>query len=195
MGGGNSKPRVFNITINVYDLTSNELNGAITSIIGGGIHHSGIQINSTEYAFGGGGSGTGVWEQRPREIPENFGGESGSVPSFSRSHEIGTVTMTKKQLKGLLSNLRKEYPSSRYHLLNCNCNHFTADVCKRLGLTAPEYLNKAANVGSSIMNFGMGLMNAFGNMLEEQQHRNNNGNRLNGESSNNNGGPDIQIVD
>ena len=169
MGGGSSKLRLLKVTVNVYDLTEDKLNTVISSVIGGGIHHSGVQIDNIEYAFGGGSStGTGVWTQQPQRIPEkSFGGaDTNNVPVCARQHDIGSVNISKKQLTQLLNQLRKEYPSSRYNLLTCNCNHFTADLCQRLGLQAPDYLNKAAETGAAIVSFGLGLMNVFGSMLE-----------------------------
>jgi hypothetical protein len=199
MGGGSSKPKNYNVTVNVYDLASNDLNGALSSIIGGGLHHSGIQINNIEYAFGGGsGNSTGVWKQQPQRIPSNSSNVSanGKVPpTFSRSHELGQVTMTKHQMQELFQTLSTEYPCSRYDLISCNCNHFTADACRRLGLHAPDYLNKVANTGEKIMNFGLGMLSAFGSMLEEQNTHGRNGNGSVGGSNSNAGGPEFQIVE
>jgi len=173
MGGGSSRPVRLKIIVNVYDLAGGDLNNILTSAVGGGLHHSGVQIGKKEFAFGGGGSsGTGVWTQEPRILPKT--GSQEKAP-FSRSHEIGEVLLSKKDLKKLLSELQRDYPLSRYDLMTCNCNHFTHDVCQRLGLQAPEYLNKMANTGESIVNFGLGLLSAFGNMLEaenqEQEQR------------------------
>lgn len=166
-------------------------------ISGGGLHHSGIQIGNTEYAFGGGSqNGAGVWHQKPRLIPTNLADE-GKVPMYSRSHEIGICKISPKQLKSLVQQLQQEYPTSRYSLLKCNCNHFTRDVCHRLGFPAPEldYLNKAANAGESIMNFGIGLLNAFGSAMESSNNEQSivgNSNRATRSSSS---GPDIEIVE
>ena len=205
MGGGSSKPKRFKVSVNVYDLASDSTNQFVSTFLGGGLHHSGIQIQNTEYAFGGGGSGSGVWSQRPREIPQNLA-DKGNVPKFSRVHELGVVSISIRDLNKLLASLRSEYPSSRYSLLQCNWNHFTKDVCTRLGLDAPEldYLNKAANAGSSILQFGLGLMSAMSNMLEQNNHLLNNGS-VNGNSNQhgntassttiNSTGPDIQIVE
>lgn len=196
MGGGTSKPKKYNVTVNVYDLASNDLNGALSSIVGGGLHHSGIQINNTEYAFGGGsGNSTGVWKQQPQRIPSNNVSANGNVPSCSRSHDLGQVTMTKRQMQELFQTLSTEYPCSRYDLISCNCNHFTADACRRLGLQAPDYLNKVANTGEKIMNFGLGMLSAFGSMLEEQNKQGRNGNGSVGGSNSNAGGPEFQIVE
>ena len=98
-------------------------------------------------------------------------------------------------MQELFQTLSTEYPCSRYDLISCNCNHFTADACRRLGLQAPDYLNKVANTGEKIMNFGLGMLSAFGSMLEEQNKQGRNGNGSVGGSNSNAGGPEFQIVE
>ena len=73
MGSGQTKPveaketggRGPEVFLNIYVPTNGQ-----QSVMGMGIYHTGIQIGSVEYAYGGGSVATnGIYEQRPKEAP------------------------------------------------------------------------------------------------------------------------------
>lgn len=73
--------RLYPVRLNVYNLSP--VNDYI-SWLGVGFYHSGLEIDGREWTFGSGeGSGTGVFECRPRE-----------VPGFRASIELGELDMS-----------------------------------------------------------------------------------------------------
>ena len=76
MGASGTKPAQFPVKLNVYNLAGGNMSDAIISAVaGGGLYHTGLEIDGVEYAFGGGnGKGSGVWAQQPHKLPSCFGG-------------------------------------------------------------------------------------------------------------------------
>jgi len=136
--GGSSQGtgRVYAVRLNVYDLSP--VNEYI-AWLGLGVYHSGLEVDGREWTFGSGeGSGTGVFECRPRE-----------VPNFRKAVELGELDMTSMQIEKLVWDLARGYPGSRYNLLTCNCNHFATELAARLGAeTVPPWVNRLAYIGA-----------------------------------------------
>lgn len=57
--------------------------------------------------------------------------------------------MSRSQVHTSIEDLAEDYHGDTYHLIIKNCNHFTADVCKRLtGKPVPGWVNRLARLGS-----------------------------------------------
>mmetsp|Transcript_50609 Transcript_50609/g.83902 ORF Transcript_50609/g.83902 Transcript_50609/m.83902 type:complete len:229 (+) Transcript_50609:79-765(+) len=128
--------RLYPVSLNVYDLSP--LNDYI-SWLGIGLYHSGLEVDGREWTFGSGsGSGTGVFECRPRE-----------VPGFRQAVPLGNLDMTSLNIEKTAWDLARDYPGSRYHLLTCNCNHFATELAERLGTEpVPGWVNRLAAWGA-----------------------------------------------
>lgn len=102
-------------------------------------YHSGLEVDGREWTFGSGeGTGTGVFECRPRE-----------VPGFRRSVPLGDLDMTSMEIERIAWDLARDYPGRKYNLLTCNCNHFASELAARLGAgPVPGWVNRLAAVGA-----------------------------------------------
>jgi hypothetical protein len=116
------------VYVNVYDLQARgsaaagqaSMNGAM----GLGAYHSGIQVFNTEFSFGGDPSGknsnqTGVFAVNPKSaLP---------MSQFHKQHIVGHLPAgtRQQQVFALINAMKPKYPMSRYHLVKCNCNHFS----------------------------------------------------------------------
>jgi len=130
------------IFVNVYEPVNNDQ----MQVPGFGIYHSGVQVYGAEYTFAGGESGTstGVYSQAPRFTPTNYPWK------FKESIEVGETTLTKNEIKDLITVLKIEFTQNSYHLVNRNCNHFSEALCKSLGVSYPNWINRAAKFGSAL---------------------------------------------
>jgi len=108
-----TRPTVY---LNVYNLTMPSPPPSLvtfTSMLastGLGLHHSGVQVGTTEYAFGGHcEGGTGVFEVRPRRAP---GAE------FRESIELGACVYSAAEVKEIVRALGVAWPGAGYNLLS-----------------------------------------------------------------------------
>ena len=159
MGASGTKPAQFPVKLNVYNLAGGNMSDAIISAVaGGGLYHTGLEIDGVEYAFGGGhGKGSGVWAQQPHKLPACFGGAT-----FKEAVNMGvTEPLTRKDLHVIMHQMAREWRMSQYNMLTRNCHHFTTALCARLGITAepPEWINQLADKGASI-GVSLGIINA-----------------------------------
>ena len=124
------------VLLNVYDLSP--LNAAFLNHAGCGVHHSGVEINGTEYSFAG---GAGVFEDSPRMA-------GGAV--FSHQVEMGAFEGTQSDVKAAIHALGDaDFGPDGYNVLTNNCNHFGDALCRSLvGVGVPTYVNRAAYFGS-----------------------------------------------
>mmetsp|Transcript_2337 Transcript_2337/g.3876 ORF Transcript_2337/g.3876 Transcript_2337/m.3876 type:complete len:195 (-) Transcript_2337:778-1362(-) len=125
------------VYLNVYDLTQHN---AYTYCLGVGIFHAGVEVYSTEYAYGGHEFDyTGVFATNPRDAP-------GQV-LFRESVYVGDTDLTQEEVHQVIVKMGQDYKGNRYHLLQRNCNHFAADVVHRLtGQRQPSWINRAAGL-------------------------------------------------
>ena len=64
---------------------------------------------------------------------------------------LGTVNYTSSKVKDIVNSLRDDFQGERYHLLNHNCNCFSESLTfALLNKNIPSYVNRLANIGSSI---------------------------------------------
>ena len=119
------------------------------SIPGFGVYHTGIELSESgvEYCYAGGPNapGSGVQQQRPKATPD------ASQWRYKESIDLGRTDKSAAQISALLSALSAEFAARDYDVVHRNCNHFTAEVSKRLGLKYPAHINRAATWGSFFM--------------------------------------------
>lgn len=122
------------VFLNVYDLSP--ANDCLYPA-GFGVHHSGVEVLGSEYAFGSGG---GIFDSTPKEAAQ---------AKFRESILLGTIEGGSSQLKSVISQLRNEFKSDNYNILTRNCNHFAnALVFALLGRQIPPHINRVAYIGS-----------------------------------------------
>ncbi|KAI8469547.1 MAG: PPPDE putative peptidase domain-containing protein [Monoraphidium minutum] len=123
------------VRLNVYDLTPQ--NG-YTYWCGVGVFHTGVEVYSVEYAYGGHEYDvSGVFCTAPLEAP-------GAV-LYRESVYMGETDLTPAQVQALVQQMGQQYRGNAYHLLQSNCNHFASDLCMQLvGRPAPTWINRLA---------------------------------------------------
>lgn len=67
---------------------------------------------------------------------------------------MGKTRMSKKEVDALIGRLMREWPGRRYDILEHNCCHFSAELCRRLGVgSLPDWVTSLARVGADLRNF------------------------------------------
>lgn len=111
-------------------------------MIGMGIYHTGIEINGSEYAYGGNSllDATGVYEIAPTKH---------DAFSYKEALHMGRIE-SKEAVWKALSLTMKKYKANEYDMLMFNCNHFSDEFLSLLlpSIRLPPHLNRAANIGS-----------------------------------------------
>lgn len=125
--------RVF---VNVYDL--NPVNFFLAPV-GMGLHHSGVEVDGTEYSFAS--RGGGIFFIEP--------GKARGV-RFSHQIEMGTLRPNSEegdQLQQALAELQNDFRPDTYDLVTRNCNHFCeALLVKLLNKPLPGHVNRMSYV-------------------------------------------------
>ena len=116
------RPRRRRLYLSVYILLGDSTSDALlSSLTGGGLYHSGIEIEGVEYAFGGGpGGGSGVWRQKPRVLPRNFNFKNSS---YKESLDMGmTRPLTPATLHRVIADMEHSlsWRKSEYNMLTHN---------------------------------------------------------------------------
>eukprot|EP00403_Amphidinium_massartii_P007381 CAMPEP_0178370944 /NCGR_PEP_ID=MMETSP0689_2-20121128/567_1 /TAXON_ID=160604 /ORGANISM="Amphidinium massartii, Strain CS-259" /LENGTH=222 /DNA_ID=CAMNT_0019990789 /DNA_START=17 /DNA_END=683 /DNA_ORIENTATION=- len=176
--GDPSKQQIdFPVTVHVYSLINEQGNFLLTAMTGGGVYHSGTEINNYEYAFGGFAENellengeprperagrSGVWKQKPKELPPQM-----RAATHYRAIEMGTVRCSKEQLNGKLAKLSREWKAIDYDVLQKNCNHFTHTLCEVLEVQAPPpWINELADRGVSVARVIGNISSVIGRMSQ-----------------------------
>ncbi|TGZ67545.1 hypothetical protein CRM22_004727 [Opisthorchis felineus] len=93
-----------------------------------GAYHTGTVVYDQEYGYGGHPfPSSGIFETEPRDT-EQFG----DGVSFKESLYVGTTYLSRDAVQRLLISMSDEYRGDAYHLLNFNCNTFTAQFIQLL---------------------------------------------------------------
>ena len=108
------------VYVSVYILVGDSTSDALLlSLTGGGLYHSGIEIEGVEYAFGGGPNiGSGIWRQAPRRA-----GVIGSFKnaSYKESLYMGmTWPLTPAGLRRVIFDMELEWRQNQYNSLSRN---------------------------------------------------------------------------
>ncbi|KAG2183311.1 hypothetical protein INT43_006316, partial [Umbelopsis isabellina] len=107
-----------------------------------GIFHSGVEVNGSEYCYGGHPYDfSGVFVVDPKVGPPGV--------LYKQSINMGYSNLDEEQITELIQTLSNEFAGNTYNLLNRNCNHFTAELSRRLtGKSIPGWINRAAKLGT-----------------------------------------------
>ena len=115
-------PTRWRVYVSVYILLGDSTSDAVlSSLTGGGLYHSGIEIEGVEYAFGGGpGGGSGVWRQKPRTLPPNFNFKNSS---YKESLDMGmSRPLTSANLHRIIADMEHAlfWRKNQYNMLTRN---------------------------------------------------------------------------
>jgi len=107
------------VYLHVYDLHP------LTRMAGLPLYHTGVEVHDCECSFGS----EGLQWVRP-----------GCVPHEKEVVPLGPTHLTAKQVIELAAQLSEEWRGCDYHLLNHNCQTFSVEFCRRLGVpkSVPE---------------------------------------------------------
>ena len=160
---GVNSAREYTVRVHVYRLMS-DAGGSLLTLMessGFGVFHTGVEVNGKEYAFGASDSGSGVWEQRPTQLPPHFAGAT-----LKESVVVGTCVRTPQELRNTIATLRREWQATSYSLVSRNCNHFSAAMCEALGVSGPpQYVNRLASTGQQVAAVASSAMDILGGFL------------------------------
>jgi len=127
------------VILNVYDLSP--INDYLYTI-GFGLHHTGVEIQGSEYSFAGGG---GIFSSTPKDAP-------GAI--FRESIEMGVFEGSNSDIQSAIDDLRNDFGPNAYNLVYKNCNHFANAFCwALLRKPIPGYCNRLANYGACLSCF------------------------------------------
>ena len=107
-----------------------------------GAFHTGVELCGKEWAFGYTSTASGVYDTLPQRNGDY---------AFRETIMLGTTELTEGQVAKILEDLAHEYAGTSYNLVHRNCNHFASDLCTRLGVELPSFINRLAWIAS----FGM----------------------------------------
>ena len=119
VGALNEQSKRRHIYVSVYILIGGSASDALLSILtGGGLYHSGIEIEGIEYAFGGGpDNGSGIWRQLPRRA-STIGFKDAS---YKESLYMGTTSpLTPAELHRVIFIIERQWRQNTYNILTRN---------------------------------------------------------------------------
>lgn len=128
------------VRVHVYDLVEHN---AYISWAGIGAYHSGVEVYSREWSFGGGDfDSTGVFDSAPGECANEF-------CRFRETVVLGQTKLSRREVDQVISRLKSQWIASSYDILERNCNDFChALVSELLGIGLPPYINRLAKMAS-----------------------------------------------
>jgi len=112
--------------------------------IGLGVYHSGVEVDGVEYTFDNhGGDGSGLVWHAPYFTDPSF---AAAMPLRARL-PLGCSPFDSRQGHRLLREMRTDWPSQAYDLLENNCHHFTAAAADVLEVCAvPRWVNRTGEI-------------------------------------------------
>jgi hypothetical protein len=129
------------VIVNVYDVVDLANTNDRLYRLGLGVYHTGVVLGRREYAYGfKWGPGTGVFFTAPRCAPN---------ARYRQSLDFGPVTVSTEEARQRFRQICEEFTGSSYHLLDKNCNSFTARVVQELtSQKLPSWINRTARWAS-----------------------------------------------
>lgn len=137
----NSGSKQRNVVVNVYDVVDLANTNDRLYRLGLGVYHTGVVLGRREYAYGFKWEpGTGVFYTAPRCAPN---------ARYRQSLDFGPIIVSKAEARERFKRICEEFTGSSYHLLDKNCNSFTARVVHELtGEKLPSWINRTARWAS-----------------------------------------------
>lgn len=110
----------------------------------GGIFHACVEVAGLEWSF-------------DQQTDQSKPAVSCSLPRMNSQHNyrqtifLGVTTLPKNSIADVISELIKEYPACRYHVLRRNCCTFANDLAIRLGVGGiPDWVHRFARLGAKL---------------------------------------------
>eukprot|EP00435_Cladocopium_sp_Y103_P054098 s138_g17.t1 len=137
----------FPVWLHVYDLTDGFhlpiLNSALLAA-GAGLFHAGVEVHGNEFSFGmTRHCGTGIYLCEPK---------SNTGHSYRESILLGYTSISRKELRKLTKEMKKEWMGPSYRLISKNCIHFSSAFSQRLGVAeVPRWVFGMATLAKELV--------------------------------------------
>lgn len=137
----------FPVWLHVYDLTDGFhlpiLNSALRAA-GAGLFHAGVEVHGNEFSFGmTRHCGTGIYLCEPK---------SNTGHSYRESILLGYTSTSRKELRKLTKEMKKEWMGPSYRLISKNCIHFSSAFSQRLGVAeVPRWVFGMATLAKELV--------------------------------------------
>lgn len=133
------------VTLNIYDLHGNGRGiikgmNALLRAVGTGAFHVGLEVFGQEWSFGHRDSNeTGVYSHAPRES---------ELHSYRESVLMGETDLTQSEVVKIIKNMSLDWTGDKYDMLTRNCCHFCDELCMRLSVNRPSFVDMPEWVSS-----------------------------------------------
>jgi len=140
------------VLLHVYDLGDSVITRGLNAVSSTyGAFHTGVEVHGREWMFGC------VVDDN---APVDSTGITWHLPQGNRDHSyrealsMGFTTFTEQEVMQIVSVLQAEWTSSSYNVLTRNCNDFSNEFCRRLGVAqVPQWINTLAPTGAAVSEF------------------------------------------
>jgi len=133
------------VTLHVYDVSSHPAIKKVNGVLGRagtGAYHAGVEAYGKEWSFGSTEmGGTGVGYCTP--------GQNECFDSYVKAIPLGHTSLSPCEVQVLMKRLADDWQEEDYDLLRCNCCHFSAELCRQLGVDdVPNWVLNLASAGA-----------------------------------------------
>lgn len=146
---GKPRERVF---VRVYDMGTTVLTRGVLNWVAQsyGAFHTGVEVYGREWSFGMtlDDKSTGITWNPPAQHADH---------SFRETLSMGYTSLSPSEVLQLIESMKTEWRGCTYKLLTRNCNHFSDEFCKLLGVsTLPPWVNTLATLGAGVAGVSKG---------------------------------------
>jgi len=133
-----------------------------------GAFHTGVEVYGREWSFGMtfDNISTGVTSNLPCKNTDHV---------FRETLSMGYTTLSEKQVKVVIEEMRRIWKGHTYNVLSRNCHNFSDTLCQKLGVARlPGWVNDLASTGAQTVEYldrsdsgydgGKALVDFFGSM-------------------------------